>query len=1119
MTPTSARGGAAPDAANIASAGADVASAGAAPDAAAGVSDARARRAAVDPQRSILLQAPAGSGKTTVLVERFLTLLLTVDEVEEVLAITFTRKAAGEMRERVLRALRIADTELSRRVLARSRERGWNLLENPARLRILTIDALNRWLASRLPLNTAGAAELAISDDPEGLYALAAHRAVVDAESSSHLAHDLDLIYERLDNDRARLERMIALMLPKRTHWLPRLLAAGAEGTQGGDEAGRVPGTGGGGASETELLARVNESLAVLTEAALESARRFFPATLVREGGRIAAGAAAHRERAGHPDDGIWSSWSTAPDAEPGLAQWRALAGLALKGDKDWRRQHTVREGFPPHDRALKQDVSRWLRELQAIERAQDMLRMVDELPDAALGALDSAVLAALTRLLILAAGELELVFGEVQRVDYPHLSGAARQSLAEEGAPTDLALRLGESIRHILVDEFQDTSIDQFVLLEQLTASWSPGDARTLFVVGDPMQSIYLFRDAEVGLFLRARDRGIGGVQLEPLYLEQNFRSAPSLIAWTNQSFARLFPAHEDQTAGAVRFLPALTGRADEPGTQVAAHRVPEDEQAHAAAVAGHIRALRAASPGESVAVLVLAKSHAEAVVRELEARGVPCEAVDLIMLRDVAVVRDLSALARALDSLADRTAWLAILRAPWCGLSLIELTQLLDGLDPTALVRDALHDAARIERLAPDARSRLGRLLEAIEPVLVQGERVPLIERVERAWLRLGGPSCVPSRELPAAEAFFVTVGRWAAAPEWTGPLSLDARLARLHAPQRPEPGAVQFMTVHRAKGLEFDHVIVPFLDRPTRREASPLVRFIEVPGPRGEPCMLIAPRQSVSDKRADRLNQYLRRLATAREQHERVRLMYVAATRARRSLHWFAGIADGAQPRVGSALRVLWPALEDAFLSQPQPEEPVEDLSAAPPIYYRLRTNARLPAAPPDVSWEGIGVASYEPPRHGESSVDALIRQQLLRGVADPSAERLARQLRRAGIAAEAIEAQTAEVLAAVHAAARHPLIGAWCFDAALARECAVELTGLIHGKLTSVCIDIAVVDAQGMRWVVRIAGGKEGSGADLAAQRELEQWRTLARGAFGGSVRGAVYYPRAQTRLLS
>ena len=79
--------------------------------------------------------------------------------------------------------------------------------------------------------------------------------------------------------------------------------------------------------------------------------------------------------------------------------------------------------------------------------------------------------------------------------------SPGRRQALTEAGEPTELALRTGLALRHILVDEFQDTSLAQFELLRQLTAAWEPGDGRTLFVVGDPMQSIYRFRDAEVGL------------------------------------------------------------------------------------------------------------------------------------------------------------------------------------------------------------------------------------------------------------------------------------------------------------------------------------------------------------------------------------------------------------------------------------------------------------------------------------------------------------------------------------------------------------------------------------------------------------------------------------------
>ena len=118
-------------------------------------------------------------------------------------------------------------------------------------------------------------------------------------------------------------------------------------------------------------------------------------------------------------------------------------------------------------------------------------------------------------------------------------------------------------SLRHILVDEFQDTSLAQFDLVEALTAGWEEGEGRTLFVVGDPMQSIYQFREAEVGLFLRARDAGIGGVRLEALRLSRNFRSVPELIEWTNDAFTSLFPASDDLRASAVAFTPSLAGLA----------------------------------------------------------------------------------------------------------------------------------------------------------------------------------------------------------------------------------------------------------------------------------------------------------------------------------------------------------------------------------------------------------------------------------------------------------------------------------------------------------------------------------------------------------------------------
>src|SRR6185312_3063120 len=116
-------------------------------------------------------------------------------------------------------------------------------------------------------------------------------------------------------------------------------------------------------------------------------------------------------------------------------------------------------------------------------------------------------------------------------------------QALGTDEEPTDLALALDYRIRHLLVDEFQDTSQSQYELLTRLTAGWHAGDGRTLFLVGDPMQSIYRFREAEVGLYLRARREGIGGLKLEPLTLTANFRSQAGLVEWVNRTFRELLP------------------------------------------------------------------------------------------------------------------------------------------------------------------------------------------------------------------------------------------------------------------------------------------------------------------------------------------------------------------------------------------------------------------------------------------------------------------------------------------------------------------------------------------------------------------------------------------------
>ena len=124
-------------------------------------------------------------------------------------------------------------------------------------------------------------------------------------------------------------------------------------------------------------------------------------------------------------------------------------------------------------------------------------------------------------------------------------------------------------------MDEFQDTSVSQFRLFEQLVRGWSPGDGNTFFAVGDPMQSIYRFRDADVGLYYRAWHHGIGEVHLDNVVLSSNFRADASLVEWTNHAFQRIMGSAQDPVLGRIAYSAAVPTRPAADGHRI---RQPSD-------------------------------------------------------------------------------------------------------------------------------------------------------------------------------------------------------------------------------------------------------------------------------------------------------------------------------------------------------------------------------------------------------------------------------------------------------------------------------------------------------------------------------------------------------------
>ncbi|MCM2310346.1 MAG: UvrD-helicase domain-containing protein [Steroidobacteraceae bacterium] len=1112
--------------------------------------DAWARERALEVGRSFIVQAPAGAGKTELLTRRFLALLATVAEPESILAITFTRKAAAEMRDRILGALRAVHApdperplhertlQLARAALAADAARGWQLLAQPGRLRIQTIDALNLGLARRLPLLSGLGAGLGIEEDARDLYARAAENLLAQLPHGSPQASQaVAILLAHLDNRVERFIELVIEMLTRREAWLPILP----------DDA-----------QDEVAAARLRHGLESARERLvlghLESLQRALPSGVVREAAAVAHAAARNLLAAGKESPICACAQSPQPpDAtSDSIGVWQGLAQLFLKADGEVRAAFNAGVGVPPGPagQELKRRAKLLADELGTHGEAVALLDAVRSLPPLAYDALEWRVLLAQFRVLRLAVAELELVFAGQRAADYPRFAWAARQSLGTADAPTDTALALDAELRHVLVDEFQDTSEAQVGLLAALTAGWQRDDGRTLFLVGDPMQSIYRFRNAEVGLFLDIRDRGLGDqLEIEPLTLAVNFRSTVPVVQWVNECFGRVLPPTDDVLRGAVSYA-ASVARADagtDGGVRVHAllrrSRLYEAQQ-----VASIVHDRLAAEPKARIGILVQGRSHLVHIVAELARRGIACRATDIDPLGARPVVLDLLALTRALSHLADRPAWLAVLRAPWCGLTLAELHALVAD-DREATMVELLRDPARRARLDGAARASLERTWGILDAALGELPRFGIRDTVERAWNALGGAGTVGGeRELDEAEAYFGTLAELET--RQAGPADL-ARLGRaleaLYAPSREHPDVrVELLTVHKAKGLQYDTVIVPALERMPGRNAKRLLHWLKLPhADRND--IVVAPVARTGDD-PNPLYAWLESLEQEKLLQERRRLLYVAATRAERWLHLF-GSAQVQETDAGpvvrrptgrSALGLLWPAVAyefDARLAElgevagetaPQPvrDPPLRRLPAAwdasvVPRAPRIVSRAvpRL-AADPGVEFDW----ATETARH----VGTVVHRELQRvardggtlAVTDERAGwRWGHELAELGVPLELRRAAVERVGIALERTLADER-GRWLLDSRH-RSSATELalTGRIGPDVVRVVIDRTFIDADGVRWIVDYKSSRH-EGADLEAfldseeeryRPQLERYGSLVRALGSEPTRLGLYFP--------
>jgi ATP-dependent helicase/nuclease subunit A len=1135
--------------------------------------DQRQRERALDPGRCVLVRAPAGSGKTDLLTRRFLRLLAEVDDPGEIVAITFTKAAAAEMRNRILAELEKAEARkadeidsdpfsmgaLAARALACSRARKWNLIDLPAQLRISTIDSFCRELALQRPLLSGLGGAPEIDDHPHELYRRAA-RLTLQAieEKDADLREAIRSLLLWRDNGWQEIEDQLVEMLEKRDRWM-REFVVGSD-PDWDDVRQRL---------ESPFRRAVRAALVQLNELLDRAPNAREEILALARFACAQTSGSLHRELAElaefpcPPFDEV----ETLDEAQQACA---CVANLLLKKDGGFFSKVDKRHGFPADRKAELNRLKNLIGDLSRIPGLEAALAAIRELPPPRYTEDEWRIVRACFLLLRRAAAELQVVFAETGTADYVEVAQIAESVLAGENAiPGESALAVADGIRHLLVDEFQDTSRRQHHLLARLIAAWPGRERRTCFVVGDPMQSIYFFRDADAELFPRVENLGLeipGDLPLvfDPVALTANFRTAPALVTELNDAFTQVFA--QDDGSG-IRFTATEPAREKNPPSGLHAARVParrmelhlafipatpnarsgdsgaaaEKERALAERIEAHqrqtdeivaliraqqpyIEQARAAGAKYRIAVLGRTRKALAPVAAALRAEKIPIRAVDLEPLKDRPEVLDALALGRALMNPEDRVAWLGVLRAPWCGLSLEDLHTLVSADAADLLARpvpELLHE--RLQLLSAEGRVAVERVSHAIDAAAHLRSAQPsaaLGTWLRQVWLALGGALCVDAAGRANLDLLWRSLDALSDGEQDLLGSALDSALENLTA--RPDPEAdencgVQLMTIHKAKGLEFEVVIVPELQAVTRHTATKLLSWLErglaEPDDSGQPTeFLVAP---IAAKGADRGNAkaWVDRVSREREHQEMRRLLYVAATRAREHLHLFArppyktekNLSRSLIEASGSLLTTAWPALEEQIrncfvewrqeTSQRELEGGVRkemDLDAIaassdddigevallkkgtmlrrlPPDVLEPMTRAARPFAETAIAGLGPLYQRHEGGLHARAlgiAVHALLEEMArlraseewdaVRAALPRLAPRIAAQIRSAGIDQSESARMAAHAIEIALKATDDP-IGAWILSPRIDAESEARWAGIASGKLRAVQVD--------------------------------------------------------------
>jgi len=876
------------------------------------------RKEALDISKSFIIQAPAGSGKTEILIQRYLKLLASVSQPEEIVAITFTNKAANEMKQRVLSAMaeavsgiepakdyQIKTRQYANEVLRRDRKKSWNLTHAHKRMKILTLDSLCSDIVNKSPVTSkfGFGKKLLSNHELKSIYRLAAISSLNSISEEFNGTPDAEKLLIHLDGNLYRYIDYLEKMLGTRDQWMD-IVGSGANLDK---------------TNQNKLRKQLERNIQNLIIDHHYKLIALFPEKLFLRLPSVFNFIKENNDNFSYLPELTSASMLDSYDANN---SWCCIADLLLTKSGAWRKTVNIKNGFSVDAREEKKEIKDIINELSDVDNLREVLHAVRSLPGSSYDDQQWAILITLFKLLPYVVAELKNIFAQKNIADFIEMADCARLALGDVESPTDLALILDYKLKHILVDEMQDTSTRQYQFLEALTRGWEERDERTLFLVGDPMQSIFRFRNAQVSQFIVCSKRGIGDVSLKYLVLNNNYRSGTELVNQFNHTFTQVFPFSEDLIRGAITYTNAIAGPGKINPGEYKVHTLFNSNKQKQATYTAEVIKNKLENTSGSIAILVRSRPQLTLLLSQLRQENINYNAVEIDRLTDLPEIIDLLALTRALCHKEDKAAWLGLLRGPMVGLTWIELVALMKNAKKQS-IWSLLQDKKSLKVLSKKNQSQLIKFCKKLSPYVDTGSMRSLRDRVELAWYGLNGPALIVNKEqLENIQKYFNALEVIDVGGSLEDSSELEEKIDEIRVSSIDHKEVrIHVMTIHKAKGLEFDHVILPSIEGATRPTEKSVVNWLSRPTDSISDDIVISP---IGSNDTDKLHSYIQKTIKDGEALELDRLLYVAYTRARESLD-VIGNVKVKQNDIGLSLYPpskltllgrLWPSLKATY-----------------------------------------------------------------------------------------------------------------------------------------------------------------------------------------------------------